>query len=192
MLNVIWAGLILLSFFTALLGGRLTALSAAAGDGAQKAVETAFVLVGSMCLWSGLMRIAEAAGVTKKLSVLLSPMIRRLFPEYAQDVAVREKITMNIAANMFGMGNAATPAGLAAMDEMQKLNNSPFPTKGMIRFVVMNTAAFQIIPSSVVTLRSAYGSSNPYDIMPHIWLVSLGSLLVSLFMCRLMEKLWSR
>lgn len=192
MLNMIWAGMLLLSFFTAVLYGRMTELSAAVGDGAQKAVETAFVLVGSMCFWSGLMRIAEAAGIVEKLSKLLSPVICRLFPEYAESKTVQEKITLNIAANMFGMGNAATPAGLSAMDEMQRLDKGAFPTKGMILFVVMNTAAFQVIPSSVVTLRSAYGSTNPYDIMPHIWVVSLGSLAVSLIMCRAMEKLWSR
>lgn len=192
MLNGIWAGMILLSFVTAALSDRLTALSAAVGDGAQKAVETAFVLVGSMCFWSGLMKIAESAGIVQRLSKWLGPVIRFLFPEYAGHKAVEEKITLNIAANMFGMGNAATPAGLAAMDEMQKLGDSTSPTKGMILFVVMNTAAFQVIPSSVVTLRSAYGSLNPYDIMPHIWLVSLGSLFVSLVMCKVMEKLWSR
>ena len=138
------------------------------------------------------MKIAESAGIVQRLSKWLGPVIRFLFPEYAGHKAVEEKITLNIAANMFGMGNAATPAGLAAMDEMQKLGDSTSPTKGMILFVVMNTAAFQVIPSSVVTLRSAYGSLNPYDIMPHIWLVSLGSLFASLVMCKVMEKLWSR
>ncbi len=192
MLNTIWAGMILLAFFWAVPGGRLGALSAAIGDGAQKAVETGFLLAGGMCFWSGLMRVAEKAGIIKMFSTKVAPITARLFPEYAKNTAVQEKITLNIAANLFGMGNAATPAGLAAMDEMQRMHSGKVPTKGMVLFVVMNTAAFQVIPSSVVMLRSAYGSTAPYDIMPHIWLVSLGSLLVSLFMCKLMERIWDR
>lgn len=192
MLNAIWAGMILLAFFSAALSGEWSALSAAVGDGAQKAVETALALIGGMCFWSGLMRIAERAGVIAVLSRWLRPVIVRLFPEYGNDRHVAEKITLNIAANLFGMGNAATPAGLQAMDAMQEKRGGAFPTNGMIRFVVMNTAALQIIPSSVVMLRSTYGSLNPYDIMPHIWFVSFGSLLVSLLMCRVLERVWSR
>ena len=192
MLNTIWAGMILLAFFTAVLNGRLSALSAALGDGAQKAVETALCLVGGMCFWSGLMRIAEQAGLVRKFSACIAPVTARLFPEYAQNTAVQEKIALNMAANIFGMGNAATPAGLAAMDEMQRVHKGSMPTKGMILFVVMNTAAFQLIPSSVVMLRSSYGSAAPYDIMPQIWLVSLGSLAVSLLVCKLMERVWDR
>lgn len=192
MLNTIWTGMILLALIWALLSGRTGALSAAIGNGAQKAVETAFLLVGGMCFWSGLMRIAEKAGVIKKFSTWLKPLIVRLFPEYAKNGVVQEKIALNMAANLFGMGNAATPAGLAAMDEMQRVNRGEMPTKGMILFVVMNTAAFQLIPSSVVMLRASYGSSTPYDIMPHIWLVSLGSLTVGLLVCKLMECIWAR
>ena len=192
MLNSIWAGMILLAFVWAALGGRLSMLSASLGDGAQKAVETAFLMAGGLCFWSGLMRVAEKAGAIKMFSTWLAPLISRLFPEYAKESAVREKISLNIAANLFGMGNAATPAGLAAMDEMQRCSGVHEPTKGMVLFVVMNTAAFQVIPSSVVMLRTAYGSQTPYDIMPHIWLVSLGSLTVSLVLCKLMERVWAR
>ncbi len=192
MLDVLWAVMILLSVLTAAVTGRVSTLSASIGDGAQRAVEAAFLLLGGMCLWSGIMRIAERAGITRVLSKLLSPIICVLFPKYAKNEEVRDKITLNMAANMFGMGNAATPAGLSAMDAMQKLENRDKPNKEMIRFVVMNTAAFQVIPSSVVMLRSAYGSENPYDIMVHIWFVSLGSLLIALAACRVFEKLWGR
>lgn len=192
MLDGIWAVMILLSFVTSLLGGKLSQLSVSIGDGAQRAVEASVLLLGGMCLWSGIMRIAEKVGIVGVLSKWLSPVIGRLFPEYAGNRSVREKIAMNMAANMFGMGNAATPAGLSAMDAMQKLENGDRPGREMIRFVVMNTAAFQFIPSSVVMLRSAYGSENPYDVMIHIWFVSFGSLTAALFACRLFEKLWNR
>ena len=156
MLDVIWAVMIMLSFLTAAITGRLSALSAAIGEGAERAVETA------------------------------------LFPKYAKNEEIRGKITLNMAANMFGMGNAATPAGLSAMDAMQKFEKSRKPSREMIRFVVMNTAAFQVIPSSVVMLRSSYGSENTYDILVHIWFVSLGSLAIALTACRVFEILWDR
>ena len=91
---------------------------------------------------------------------------------------------------VIGMGNAATPFGLSAMDEMQKLQTGDVPTQEMILFVVMNTASFQLIPSAAVTLRASYGSADPYDVLPHIWLVSFGSLLVCVLMCRVFRKLW--
>ena len=106
MLNSIWAVLILLAVLGAAVTGNLTVLSKAAADGAQSAVETALLLTGAMCLWLGLMNIASHAGLTEKLSHCLSPLICRLFPEYAAHRAVGEKISMNIAANMLGMGNA--------------------------------------------------------------------------------------
>ena len=184
--------MILLAFVGAVLRGSPEALAGAVGDGAQSAVETAFLLTGGLCLWSGIMRIAAASGLTESLSRGLRPIIRRLFPEYADRADVQEKITVNIAANLFGMGNAATPAGLQAMDAMQTLHKADHPSRGMIRFVVMNTAALQFIPSSVVMLRSAYGAENPYDIMPHIWVVSLGSLAVGLLVCRILEGVWHK
>ena len=192
MLDVIWAVMIMLSFLTAAITGRLSALSAAIGEGAERAVETAFLLLGGMCLWSGIMHIAEHAGIMHVFSKLLSPIICALFPKYAKNEEIRGKITLNMAANMFGMGNAATPAGLSAMDAMQKFEKSRKPSREMIRFVVMNTAAVQVIPSSVVMLRSSYGSENPYDILVHIWFVSLGSLAIALTACRVFEILWDR
>lgn len=155
-------------------------------------METALLLAGAMCLWLGLMNIAAHAGLTEKLARILRPLLRRLFPEYAAHPAVGEKIAMNIAANLLGMGNAATPLGLQAMDEMQKLSDRDVPTGGMVLFVVMNTAAFQLLPASIVTLRAAYGSQNPYDILPHIWFVSLGSLLICIFVCKLLERMSKR
>ena len=169
MLNGIWMAMIVLAFVGAVCTGRWTALSAAAADGARQAVETVLLLLGAMCLWTGIMRIAGEAGLTNGLSKILSPVIKRLFPNYGKNETVREKISMNIAANMLGMGNAATPFGLSAMDEMQKLQTGDAPTQEMILFV---------------------GSADPYDVLPHVWLVSFGSLLVCVLMCRVFQKLW--
>ena len=106
MLNGIWMAMIVLAFVGAVCTGRWTALSAAAADGTRQAVETVLLLLGAMCLWTGIMRIAGEAGLTNGLSKILSPVIKRLFPNYGKNETVREKISMNIAANMLGMGNA--------------------------------------------------------------------------------------
>ena len=191
MLNGIWMAMIVLAFIGAVCTGRWTALSAAAADGARQAVETVLLLLGAMCLWTGIMRIAEEAGLTNGLSKnSVDRSSRDCFRITEKNETVREKISMNIAANMLGMGNAATPFGLSAMDEMQKLQTGDTPTQEMILFVVMNTASFQLIPSAAVTLRASYGSADPYDVLPHIWLVSFGGLLVCVLMCRVFQKLW--
>lgn len=119
MLNGIWMAMIVLAFVGAVCTGRWTALSAAAADGARQAVETVLLLLGAMCLWTGIMRIAGEAGLTNGLSKILSPVIKRLFPNYGKNETVREKISMNIAANMLGMGNAATPFGLSARSKSE-------------------------------------------------------------------------
>lgn len=193
MLNTVWMAMILLAFVGAAITGGLPALSRAAAQGAESAVETGLLLLGAMGLWSGLMRVAEEAGLAKKLSRLLAPLIGRLFPEYKKAPAVGEKISMNFAANLLGMGNAATPLGLAAMEEMRRISPGDVPTKGMILFVAMNTASFQLLPTSVVTLRASMGSADPYDVLPCIWLASLCGLLVVVMACKILERVpWRR
>lgn len=190
MLNGIWMAMIVLAFVGAVCTGRWTALSAAAagwrkaggGDGAF-AARRDVPLDGHHAYCGG-------GGAYKRAFQNSVAGHQATFPNYGKNETVREKISMNIAANMLGMGNAATPFGLSAMDEMQKLQTGDVPTQEMILFVVMNTASFQLIPSAAVTLRASYGSADPYDVLPHIWLVSFGSLLVCVLMCRVFQKLW--
>ena len=154
MLNTLWMAMLLLAFIGAAATGGMPSLAKAAAEGAGNAVETGLLLLGAMGLWSGLMEVAEAAGL----------------------------------ANLLGMGNAATPLGLAAMDEMQRISPGSAPTKGMILFVAMNTASFQLLPTSVVTLRASMGSADPYDVLPCIWIVSFASLALVTAVCKLMER----
>ncbi len=188
MLNTLWMAMLLLAFIGAAATGGMPSLAKAAAEGAGNAVETGLLLLGAMGLWSGLMEVAEAAGLARALSKALAPLIGRLFPEYRDVPAVGEKISMNFAANLLGMGNAATPLGLAAMDEMQRISPGSAPTKGMILFVAMNTASFQLLPTSVVTLRASMGSADPYDVLPCIWIVSFASLALVTAVCKLMER----
>lgn len=178
MLGHIWVCMILASILCAACTGRLPQLSNAVLDGAQSAVELSVSLLGSMCLWLGFLRIAEESGLSEKLAGLLSPVIDRLFPEYKNEREIKRKICLNFSANLLGLGNAATPLGLAAMKAMQSRNPTDKPTDGMVLFVVMNTASLQLLPINAAALRAAAGSSEPFAILPQVRVVSLGAVVV--------------
>lgn len=195
MLNSIWFGMIVLSVICALVTGRLGELSSALMDGAQTAVELSIFLLGSMCAWLGFLKIAEESGLSRLLAQALSPIIGRLFPEYREEEEIQGKISMNISANLLGLGNAATPLGLAAMKSMAEKNPcKDSPTPGMILFVVMNTASLQLIPLNMAAMRANCGSLQPFSILPQVWVTSAASLTVCVLACKLLERrpLWRR
>lgn len=188
MLNAIWFGMILASVICAACTGNLGSLSTAVMDGAGDAVELTVFLLGSMCAWLGFLRIAEKSGLTDLLASAFSPVIDRLFPEYRDDPEIKGKMCMNLSANFLGLGNAATPLGLAAVSAMAKKNRGDTPTKGMILFVVFNTASIQLLPINMAVMRSSCGSAEPFAILPEIWITSLLSLLTCVLFCKLAER----
>lgn len=188
MLNAIWFGMILASVICAACTGNLGSLSTAVMDGAGDAVELTVFLLGSMCAWLGFLRIAEKSGLTDLLASAFSPVIDRLFPEYRDDPEIKGKMCMNLSANFLGLGNAATPLGLAAVSAMAKKNRGDTPTKGMILFVVFNTASIQLLPINMAAMRSSCGSAEPFAILPEIWITSLLSLLTCVLFCKLAER----
>lgn len=176
MMKWIFTGLILLAVLFGMMNGRMDAVTAAALEECGGAVELTLTLMGSMCLWSGLMKIADRAGLTGAVSKLFSPVIRRLFQGMDHRGAAAKAITLNLSANLLGLGNAATPFGIAAMKAMERES----PQKGcatdhMILFVVLNTASLQVIPTTTALLRQNAGCATPFDIMPAVWLASLAS-----------------
>lgn len=188
MLNKVWAAMIAVSLCCALATGRMQQLSEAVLTGAGNAVQLIFGMMGMMCAWTGLMKIADAGGLTAILSRVLSPVLRRLFPAYPPESPAAKAICMNITANLLGLGNAATPMGLAAMKEMAAQNRGTNEAdNSMVMFVVLNTASLQLIPTFMGTLRSQYGSVTPFDILPAVWVTSAVSLAVGLFAAKLME-----
>lgn len=187
LLNYIWAGLILVSIFCAAATGRMEQLSAAVMSGAAGAVTLVIAMAGMMCAWTGLMKIADESGATLLLSKVLSPVMRMLFPKLKRDSAAVKAMCMNITANLLGLGNAATPLGIAAMKELKKLNPSQTADDSMVLFVVMNTASIQLIPTFMATLRAQYGAATPFDILPAVWVSSLGALSVGLILAKLLE-----
>lgn len=189
MLNYIWAGMIVVSFICALITGRMEELSKAAISGADKAVSLIISMAGVMCLWTGIMKIADRGGLTAIIAKILSPVLSRLMPDYKKDSAAMRAVSANITANILGLGNAATPFGLIAMKEMQKENRlKTQPNNSMVMFVVMNTASIQLIPTTIAALRQASGSSQPYDILPYIWIVSFLSLAVGIILAKVFSR----
>ncbi|NLG92871.1 MAG: spore maturation protein A [Clostridiales bacterium] len=187
MLNYIWAGLIIISVICAVVTGRVPQLSAAVMSGASGAVELIIAMTGMMCAWTGLMKIADEGGITRILSKLLRPVMRRLFPDYEEESPAIKAICMNITANFLGLGNAATPMGIAAMKEMAKRNPTQTADNSMAMFVVISAASIPLIPTFMGTLRAKYGSPAPFDILPAVWLTSVCSLVVGITVAKLLE-----
>lgn len=188
MINYIWFGMIALSVVCAAVNGRLPELSGAVMDGAGSAVELSVTLLGSMCAWLGFLKIAERGGLTQLLARGFSPVIDRLFPDYRGDEELKGKICMNLSANLLGLGNAATPLGLSAMKAMAERSPDKMPSRGMVLFVVINTASLQLLPVNMAAMRASCGSAEPFGVLPEIWLTSLGALITAVTACKLLER----
>lgn len=191
MLNKIWGGMILVSFLCAAATGRMGQLSQAVMEGSGRAVTLTISMAGMMCTWTGLLKVAESAGITRMLSRIMAPAVGLLLPGYRKDGEAVSAASMNITANLLGIGNAATPLGIAAMKAMAKEHEGhKLPDRGMIRFVILNTASIQLIPTYTATLRMQYGSTQPFAITPAVWLVSAAALTAALTMGRILESRW--
>lgn len=164
MMNYIWPLIIFFSFFAAIATGNIETLSSAVLSGGTDAISLAIKLIGMICLWNGLIQIAEKSGLTKKLCVLLSPLLKIIFPEL-KDEKARETIAMNMTANILGLDNAATPLGLEAIRRLNNLDNTTTANNTMVKFVVINTACLRIVPTTVALLRQQYGSASPTEIL---------------------------
>ncbi|MCI1965445.1 MAG: spore maturation protein A [Oscillospiraceae bacterium] len=187
LLNYIWAGMILFSVICAAATGRMEQLSTSVLSGASDAVTLVLSMTGMMCAWTGLMKIADEGGLTLLLSKALNPLMRRLFPDCKAGGPAVKAMCMNITANLLGLGNAATPLGIAAMQELKKNNPTQTADNSMVTFVVLNTASIQVIPTFLGTMRAQYNSAAPFDILPAVWVTSLCSVIVGLAAAKVME-----
>ena len=186
MMNYVFPVLLIFSFISAIATGRMNELSSAIIDGAESAVQLLLRLVSMMCLWGGVMEIGDRAGLTKVFSKIMYPVVSLIFPRLRKEKYVLEAISMNITANVLGLGNAATPLGLEAMRRLQSVNtDTTAASDEMIVFVVMNTAAMHIIPTTVATMRGQYGSLNPMEIMPAAFLTSFSALAVAIIVAKI-------
>ena len=185
MLGYIWSFIIIFSLICSFFLGNTQNFSKAFTDSAADAIELLLTLAGVICLWSGLMKIAERSGFTRVIAKMLSPLLKRLFPRLDKNSAAFEAISMNISANLLGLGNTATPPGLKAMHELHRLNGAgDTASDEMVTFVVMNTASLQLMPTTLGMLRARYGSAAPFEILVPVWISSACALLVALVLAK--------
>jgi len=165
MVNIIWAFMAIIGIVYAMLNGTMSQVNKALFQGANEAVTLTIGLISVLVFWLGIMRIAEKAGILQFFSALFKPIIYKLFPEIPRDNPAIGYILSNITANMFGLGNAATPMGLKAMEEMKKINNSSIASRSMITFLALNTSGLTLIPTTVIAIRMQYKSVAPTEIV---------------------------
>lgn len=188
-MSIIWTGMVIVSTVCGLAAGRGTEVAAAAVEGAGAAVELCLSIGGMLCLWTGIMEVMRRSGLSQKLSYLLRPILRRLYPSVADDRDVMDSISANVSANLLGLGNAATPLGLDAARRMSR-KSGKVASDALCMLVVCNTASIQLIPTTVATVRAAAGSAAPFDILPAVWLASAISVGIGITVAKVCARLW--
>lgn len=191
MMKWVFVGIIFLSVVFGVLTGKIGEVSIAAIKSSSKAVELCVSLMGTICFWLGIMKVAEASGLTKKISKLMYPFTRLLFKGLEKDSQALSTISMNITANLLGIGNAATPLGIRAMKQLKEEEDvkDQQASKNMIMLVVINTASMQLLPTTIAMIRVNHGSTNPLDILPLILICSAISLLSGVFMANILGRI---
>ena len=185
----IWAGVVFLSVAASLITGTGSALAASVLQGAQAGVTLAISLAGAICLWSGVGKLMEAMGITAMLSRLLGPVLHRVFPSAKKDPVLAGLLSSNICANFLGLGNAATPMGIAAAKRLKDPGQPELATDELCRLIVLNTASIQLLPTNVAAIRASLGCGRPFDILPAVWITSLCSAGLGLLMAGFLGRL---
>ena len=171
----IWTWMCGLSILFSLVLGNGQALGSAIFQGAQAGVSLAISLTGSICLWSGAAALMEKLGLTASLAGMMKPILYRLFPQSKDNPTLAGYLSGNICANLLGLGNAATPMGIAAAKALRDPASPELATDSLCRLVVLNTASIQLIPTSVAAVRMSLGCASPFDILPAVWITSFCS-----------------
>lgn len=189
MINGIWMGLIVIGVIMSIFNGNVEVVTDSAISSSKTAVEISIGLIGVMSLWLGLMKIAEEAGLVKALGRALKPIMKRLFPDIPEDHPASGSIIANVAANFFGLGNAATPLGIKAMQELQELNdNKDEASNAMVLFLAINTSSVTLISSSVIAYRAAANSANVTEIIAPTIIATTISTVVAIVSCKVLQN----
>ena len=189
MMGVIWVTMLCSALIFSGIGGNISALTPALFDGARAALGLCLELGGAMCLWCAVMELMRDCGLLEQLSRVLSPLLCLLLPEAMSRRELRESICANAAANMLGLGNAATPMGISAAKGMHQPGREGEASDELCRFVVLNTASIQLIPTTAAALRESAGAAAPFDILPAVWLSSCASVCVGVGAAYLFARL---
>lgn len=189
MLNKIWPIFIIISIIYAIFSGNLEELNNSIFESTENTIKITLTLLGTMCLWSGLMKIASNLSLIEKFCKMLNPVINFLFPELKENKKIKKEISMNMTANILGLGNAATPLGLKAMESMQKENSKKDTlSNSMLMFIIINTASIQIIPTTVLAIRKSLGSQNPTEILVPVWITTICAAITGIIIAKLLIK----
>ena len=193
MLNLVWPIFIIISFSYAIFSGNLQSLNSSIFDGVESAVDLSITMLGTICLWSGIINVANNTSSIKKINKLLKPVIKFLFPEIKENKKAQNEISMNMIANILGLGNAATPLGLKAMETLQKENkNKDELSNSMIMLIVLNTASIQLIPTTIIAIRSSLGSENPTSIIVPVWIATICAGVCGVTVTKILIKYFSK
>ena len=189
MLNLVWPIFIIISFSYAIFSGNLQNMNVSLFDSVENAVNLSITMLGTMCLWSGIINVATNTNIMKIMNRLLKPIIKFLFPEIRENQKAQNEISMNMVANILGLGNAATPLGLKAMETLQEENrNKQELSNSMIMLIVINTASIQIIPTTIIAIRSSLGAENPTSIIVPVWIATICAAIVGIIVTKLLIK----
>ena len=191
MLNYVWAGMIVIGIVVAGITGRMGDVTNAALESAKEAIQLCITMLGIMGMWTGLMKIAEKAGMIQGLSRRMRPFLRYLFPSLSPESKAMEYISTNVIANILGLGWAATPAGIKAMEELQKANpEKHIASKEMCMFMIFNMSSLQIISVNLIAYRSQYHSANPSEIIAPGLLATILTTVVGVLVAKVFEAFW--
>ncbi|WP_017413675.1 nucleoside recognition domain-containing protein [Clostridium tunisiense] len=189
MINIIWFLILVIGIGYGVFNGNGELVSKAIVSSTSSTVELIIALVGMMCLWCGVMKIAEKSGLTDKLAKVLKPVLRLIFKDAGRDEKALGAIVMNLTANMFGLSNAATPFGIKAMEEMDRLNrDKEVASNDMVLFLVLNAACIQFVPTTVVSIRAALNSQNPGAIILAALCTTTFASILGVLLCKLLQK----
>ncbi len=189
MLNILWPATIIISFVYAVFAGKVSDINDGIFSSVSDAVQLSITFLGTICLWNGIMEIVKRTTLMEKLTKMLNPIMKFLFPELKNNSKAKSEISMNIIANILGLGNASTPLGLKAMKTMQKENNKKDTlSDSMAMFIVLNTASLQLIPTNVIAIRTSLGSQNPTQIILPVWGATIVAAIVGVFVTKIIIK----
>jgi len=193
MVNLVWVAMAVIGIVYAMINGTMEAINKAVFDGAKDAVTICIGLISVLVFWLGLMKIAEEAGLLKKLVSLFMPIVKRLFPEIPKDHPSMGFILSNMMANFFGLGNAATPLGIKAMEQLKELNGGKdSASRSMVTFLALNTSAITLIPTTVISIRMTYESANPTEIVGVTFIAQVLSMIGAIWIDRYFYRRRSR
>ncbi len=186
MLNYIWAFMILISIVLGVFNGRLSEVTLSAFEGANNAISVILSFAGVTAMWSGFMKVAERCDVIKVMTKLIRPLCKIIFPKLKKETTALELVSANMIANMLGLSNAATPFGIKAMQELDRINGyKNTASDSMCMFAIINSASIQIIPSTMIGIRASMGSATPSDIVVPVWIVSILSAFCAILTAKL-------